>query len=243
MANNFEVNTNVTGHFLDSSKLDEIKKWLNVITGVTTNPVILQKDGVINIPDHLHQICQEVGAGFPVSVEVPYTQMPETEMLDLARAYNQLFPKNAVIKIPIIEKGLAVIHQLAKEGIATNATLGVTFAQLAMAADAGANFISLFWGRALEGKEKYDEGPGPEVLLESTLTYLLTRGHTDVRVIIGSIRSPDQVRQAFAQGAHIVTVNPDILQKSMEARRLTETIDQFDQAYLQASQDPNFKLV
>src|SRR3989344_641500 len=243
MANKSEVNTDVTGHFLDSSKLNEIQKWRPVITGLTTNPVILQKDGVVDIPAHLRLICQTVGPRFPVSVEIPDTQMSQEEMLGLAHEYVQQFPANAVIKVPITDRGLNVIHKLAKEGVPINATLGITFSQLALAADAGADFVSLFWGRALESKEKYNEGPGPEVILESTLTYLLTRRHTDVRVIVGSIRTPDQVRQALAQGAHIVTPTPGALEQSMQAKRLAETIEQFNRAYHEAKQDPNFKLV
>jgi len=245
MSERLKPNTNVTGHFLDSSRLAEIAKWREVITGVTTNPVILLKDGVTDVPGHIGKICQIVGGGFPVSVEVPYSQMSEDEMVELGKAYAQMFPGNAVVKVPVVpgEKGLNVIKRLRGVDIAVNATLGITFAQLALAADAGANFISLFWGRALESREKFQEGPGPEVILESTLAYLVTRGHKDVRIIVGSVRLAEQARQAFALGAHVVTVSPEVLQQSMQAKRLDETIEQFDKAYQEASADPDFRLI
>ena|SRR3989344_6118542 len=236
---------NVTGHFLDSSRVSEVKRWLPVVTGLTTNPVIFQKDGVTDIPAHLENICQMVGPGFPVSVEIPYTKMTVTRMISLAEDYAARFPSNAVIKIPLTPDGkwIKVITALRKKDILVNATLGLTFSQLVLAADAGANFISLFWGRAQESREKNSQGPGPEIILESTLAYLMTRNHNDVRIIVGSIRTAEQVRLAFSLGAHIVTVTPEVLRKSFSNRRLRETIRQFDDAYLKASQDPNFKLV
>ncbi len=236
---------NVSGHFLDSSDPEQIKRWRAVLTGLTTNPVILLKDGVLDIPARLNEICQIVGPGFPVSVEIPSTKMTARQMVDLGVKYADAHPSNAVVKVPLAPdfKWLKVIPELRKRNIPVNATLGLVFSQLALAADAGANFISLFWARTQESHEKYDQGPGPEAVLESTLAYLVTRNHRNVRVIVGSIRTAEQIRQAFSLGAHIVTVTPEVLRQSFSNRRLRETISQFDQAYELASKDPNFKLV
>ena len=235
----------ISGFFLDSSKLEEIKKWSSVIKGITTNPMILQKDGVVNIPEHLHKICFLVGDNFPVSVEIPYSKMSDSDMYSLADKYHAKYPSNAVIKIPIFPDGRSfwMIRNMIKKGITVNATVGISFAQLALAAEAGAQYISLFWGRSEESKSKYQEGPGAQETLISLLNYIRNQNLNNVRVIIGSVRSSEQIRIAFSLGAHIVTVTSEVLQKSLESKRLTETLNQFDQAYLDAKKDRSFKLI
>ena len=77
----------------------------------------------------------------------------------------------------------------------------------------------------------------------SLLNYIRNQNLNNVRVIIGSVRSSEQIRIAFSLGAHIVTVTSEVLQKSLESKRLTETLNQFDQAYLDAKKDRSFKLI
>ena len=96
--------TTLTGIFLDTGKIGEIAKYhaLGIIRGVTTNPTILVKDGVIGVgwPD-LERHCKEIARlidPLPVSVEVT-TNDPE-EMLEQAQALAG-WAKNINVKIPI----------------------------------------------------------------------------------------------------------------------------------------------
>ena len=233
-----------TGYFIDTSELQPINDWRSAINGVTTNPVILAKGGVLNVPERLGEICKIVGPGVPVSVEIPDTNLSELQMIEMARELHAQFLNNAVIKVPLTPepKPFNVLSQLARENIPTNATLGLTFAQLALAASAGADYISMFWGRVSESHDNYKEGPDPETLLEATLTFLLKQG-LPAKVIIGSIRTPDHIMQAFSLGAHIVTVPPQRLQESFTNRRLGETIEEFNDAYASVKDQPGFKIV
>lgn len=240
-----------SGWFLDSGNLKEIKKWKNVIGGVTTNQVILfKKEGIYNVPSHIKKICEIVGEGIPISVELPDSQATERAMVDLAKYYHEQFPKNIVVKVPIIPddvKGLKVVAKLAKMGIRTNATIGINEAQLMLAAEAsrrfageGSTYVSLFWGRALESKDR-GESRGPEEVLSSTIAYITNHG-LKTRVIVGSIRIPSQVMTAFELGADIVSVPPTILEKMMFTTRAKETVEEFDRAYLEAKKDPRLKM-
>lgn len=240
-----------SGWFLDSGDLKEIKKWKNVIGGVTTNQVILfEKEGIYDVPSHIKKICKIVGEGVPISVELPNSKANEKEMISLAKYYYQQFPKNIVIKVPIIPddvKGLKVITKLTKIGIRTNATLGINEAQLMLAAEAsrkfagvGSTYISLFWGRAIESKNR-GESRGPEEVLTSTIAYLKNH-NLKTRVIVGSIRIPSQVTAAFELGADIVAVPPKILDKIMFTTRAKETVEEFDNAYLKVKNNPKLKI-
>ena len=87
--------------FLDSSDLKELKMWFDagVISGVTTNPVILQKEGVVDLCGHVQKMIDIVGAGFPISMEVPDSDMPKQDMIRLALQYHTMFPYLSLIHI------------------------------------------------------------------------------------------------------------------------------------------------
>lgn len=250
MATRFETRLPLagSGYFLDSGNLEEIQAWKDVIGGVTTNQIILfEKQRVRNIPMHLSAMCEIVGDGVPISVELPDSSWSAEELLTFARRYHDAHPTNTVIKVPILPddvKGLHIVHALVREGIRTNATIGLTFGQLTLAAEAarayageGATYISIFWGRTIESVEQYQEGVHPNQLLEATLTYLTTHALDDTRVIVGSIREPAQVIDAFSHGADIVTVPESILRRMLQNRRAQETVREFDEAFRRVQQD------
>lgn len=241
-----------SGWFLDSGNLEQIEKWKEVIGGITTNQLILfEKDKIYNIPEHLTKMCEIVGPKFPISIELPDSNASFEEMVNLATAYHEKFPTNTVIKVPIIPddtKGLKVISALVNKGIQTNATIGINEGQLILAAEAsrrysgeGSTYISLFWGRAMESHEK-GESRAPQQVLEATLTYLANH-NLDTRIIIGSVREPAQVIEAFELGADIVTVPPKILDRIMFTTRAKETVEQFDAAFQAVKNDPRLKLI
>ena len=241
-----------SGWFLDSGDPEQVEKWFEVIGGITTNQMILfKKEGIFNIPEHLKKLCQITGPNFPISVELPDSKADLDEMIDLAEKYHEMFPTNTVVKVPILPndvKGLKVIAQLVKRGIRTNATIGINEAQLVLAAEAarrfsgeGATYISLFWARAIESNSR-GESHHPKDVLEATLTYLANH-QLDTKIIIGSIREPSQVIEAFSLGADIVTVPPSIFEKIMYTSRAVETINEFDAAYEAVKNDPRLKLI
>lgn len=252
MLNSERKPMNSSGWFLDSGNLKEIKKWLPVIGGVTTNQLILfQQENVSNVPKHIEQMCKLVGPKIPISVELPNSKANLQEMIGLAVKYHDMFPDNVVIKVPIIPdstKGLKVLYRLAKKNIRTNATIGINTAQLVLAAEAtryysgeGDNYISLFWGRAMESAVRGESQP-PEKVLTTTINYLKNH-NLNTKIIIGSVRQSQQVINAFDLGADIVTVPPKILENIMSTSRAKETLEQFDQAYLNVKDNPKFKLI
>ena len=238
----FRKPLNRSGYFLDSGNLEQIQKWKELIGGVTTNQVILfSKEGITNIPEHLNAMCEITGPGVPISLELPDSNWSIEKMVALAEYYYHIHPDNTVIKVPILPKdvkGLKIITILSKKGIPTNATIGMSFGQLTMAAEAartytgqGANYISLFWGRTQESVERYQEGILPQRLLEATLAYLINHQLDDTKIIVGSIREPIQVIEAFSLGADIVTVSPSILESLLYNRRADETVEEFNSAF------------
>lgn len=98
-----EARKTLTGIFLDTGKLEEIRKYLplGIIRGVTTNPTILVKDGARGGMAGVESRCKEIAelvAPWPLSVEV-VTNNPK-EMLDQARAFSS-WARNINVKITI----------------------------------------------------------------------------------------------------------------------------------------------
>jgi transaldolase len=210
--------------FLDSSNLDEIKKWMQqgIIDGVTTNPSIILKDGVVDLEGGTRRICALLGDR-PVSVEV--TTNDHEEMLQQAQTFADWGP-NVVIKIPVINQdgvsSLGVIHKLMSRNIAVNATAILSFNQAILAAKAGATYVSIFAGRVA------DEGNDPGVVIRNVRSWLDIWGYTS-KIIVGSIRGVMDVQAAALAGAHVVTIPPQFLPKMVDHKFTRDTVRQFNE--------------
>jgi transaldolase len=209
--------------FLDSSDPKEIKDisaW-GILSGITTNPLIIAKEGGnVDLETRIKEVI-EVSKG-DVSVEL--TTETEKAMLDEAAKYHAWNPDRICIKVPFSEIGLRVLHQLATRGVHTNVTCLMSYNQAYLAALAGATYVSLFSGRIRD--MGYDVDP----IIRETRN-ILDREKLESKIIIGSIRHMMDVNEALQNGAHIVTVPPAILRKMLWNPRTDETIREFNTAW------------
>ena len=123
--------------FLDTANIDEIRDVarLGVLSGVTTNPTLMAKEGSVPYRDRVIEICQVVQG--PVSAECTARDLPG--LLEEARSvagWNQ----HVVVKVPMDATGLEATSILSKEGIKVNMTLVFSANQAALA---GAHIATL----------------------------------------------------------------------------------------------------
>ncbi len=227
--------------FIDSADIDEIKKYLSwgLCDGVTTNPTICLKCGVKGGIEGIKQRTMEIAKLIeprPVSVEV--TSEEAEEILNQAREYVKL-AENIAVKVTITDREgdslLPVIQKLVSEGIRVNVTAMTTFNQAILAAkaiEAGQkenpkaktpNFISIFAGRISEeqGVEQAFK------VLKNIREWLDFHKFKGIELIVGSIRSPENVEIWSRSGAHILTIPPEVIAKSLFSARTKETVAQF----------------
>ena len=181
--------------FLDTANQAEVEAAvkMGVISGVTTNPSLVAKEGGDYI-ERVKYFCELVGG--PISVEV---MAADTEgMLAEARELAALH-ENIVIKLPITAESLAAIKQLKAEGIKTNATLCFSANQAILAARAGASYVSPFVGRLIDVGM---DGLG----LIAEIKAIFDNYDIDTEIIVASVRSPRQVTDAAMIGADIATI-------------------------------------
>src|SRR5207302_3204799 len=138
--------------FVDSANLQDIEEALKrgFASGITTNPSILSKEQRRDFRVHIREIIsllRQYEVMIPLSVEL-FTTDPD-EMIRQADDFVTTFGdyEELAIKVPIGWDELRVIHHLRSMGVKVNCTCCMSYNQAIMASRAGANYVSLFWGR------------------------------------------------------------------------------------------------
>jgi transaldolase len=133
--------------FIDTANLSDIKQaqQLGVLNGVTTNPSLMAKEGIIgknNILKHYVDICNLVDGD--VSAEVNSVDFEEMvrEGEELAELHERI-----IVKLPMTKDGVRACKYFSDKGIRTNVTLVFSAGQALLAAKAGATYVSPFVGR------------------------------------------------------------------------------------------------
>ena len=209
--------------FIDSSDPKEIKDLFGwgVLSGVTTNPLIISKEQ----PDaDLGDVIKEVLKVSWGDVSVELTTETEAEMIAEAAVYHAWDPKRICIKVPMSEHGLRVVHALTQKGVKTNVTCLMAMNQAYLAALAGATYVSIFSGRVR------DMGYNVFPVIETTRK-VLDREGLGAKIIVGSMRHMMDVNEALEAGAHCPTITPPILRKMVWNPRTIETINEFNTAW------------
>lgn len=211
--------------FIDTANLEEIQKAndMGVISGVTTNPSLIAKEGR-DYAETLEAIAAIVDG--PISGEVKATTQDAAGMIAEGRAIYALDPAHMVVKIPMTIEGLKAIKALAAEGIPTNCTLIFSANQALLAARAGAAYVSPFLGRL-------DDISQPGIELVSTIAAMFAN-YTDLHteIIAASVRSPIHVTDCALAGADIATVPYKVIEQ-MTRHPLTDAgIEKFRADYL-----------
>jgi transaldolase len=211
--------------FVDTANLDELEQCLKrgFPTGVTTNPSILSKEQRRDFRLHINdmiKLLQRHGCDIPLSVEVFSTE-PD-EMIAQAEQFVGHFGHyaNLYVKVPVGWNELAVIHELRRRGVKVNCTCCMSYNQAIMAAQAGANFVSIFWGRIRD--IGYDAG---SVVRQVHQTF--REWNSPSEIIVGSIRHIADINEAIQAGADIITVPPKFFPQLCAHPKTDEAVNQF----------------
>lgn len=190
--------------FIDTADVGEIREGmaLGMVDGVTTNPSLVAKTGR-NFREVIEEICTIVDG--PISAEVVST---DTEgMLKEARQLAEIH-SNIVVKIPMLEAGIAAVRVLSDEGIHTNVTLVFSATQALIAAKAGASYVSPFVGRL-------DDISEIGMDLVELIDTIFQNYAYETEIIVASVRNPLHVLDAALVGADIATIPLKVIKQLM----------------------------
>ncbi len=198
--------------FIDTANVDDIRKAndMGVISGVTTNPSLIAKEGR-DFGEVIREITSIVDG--PISGEVKATTTDAEGMIAEGREIANIHP-NMVVKIPMTVEGLKATKVLSSEGIKTNVTLIFTANQALLAAEAGATYVSPFLGRL-------DDISQAGIDLIRTIADIFEIYGYDTEIIAASVRNPVHVTDCALAGADIATV-PYAVIENMTKHPLTD---------------------
>lgn len=202
--------------FIDTANTNDIRMAndLGVICGVTTNPSLIAKEGLV-----FESVIQEITTivDGPISAEV--ISLEADQMVEEALQLAKIHP-NIVIKLPMTLDGLKATKQLTEKGIKTNVTLIFSAQQALLAARAGATYVSPFLGRL------DDIGSNGMILIEDIVTIFNIHG-IKTEIIAASVRNPIHVLEAAKAGAHIATIPYAVIKQMITHPLTTAGIEKF----------------
>jgi len=187
--------------FLDTANIEQIRQAakLGILSGVTTNPSLMSKEGTTDYESVVKTICSII----PGSVSAEVLAEDTESMIEEARIKASWAP-NVTIKIPATANGLAAISTLSKENIEVNMTLCFSVNQALLGALAGTAYVSPFVGRL-------DDAGHDGMQVVKDIVEVFERYELTTKVIAASIRHPLHCVAAAKVGAHIATVPYNVL--------------------------------
>src|SRR3989344_3672683 len=234
--------------FIDSANLNDLEVALErgFASGITTNPSILAKEPKSGFENHVKKIIKVIRkyhrkGDLPLSIEV--FSRDSKEIISQAENFKKTFKYPGLcVKVHIGWDELKTIKQLSDRGIPVNCTACMTVSQAVMAAQAGARYVSLFWGRIGDaGQDEKFPSEREKLLTEGVLDKddfdpgkivsqtreLLDKLNLPTEIIVGSIRKVTNIRDAHASGAHIVTVPPKFFKPMVSHYKTDEVVEIF----------------
>ena len=202
--------------FLDTANVEYIKEVneMGVISGVTTNPSLVAKEGRdFNVV--IKEITEIVDG--PISGEV--VSEDAEGMIKEGREIAKIH-KNMIVKIPMTGEGLKATKVLASEGIKTNVTLIFSATQALLAANAGATYVSPFLGRV-------DDISMIGMDLVRDIAEIFAIHGIETEIIAASVRNPIHVIEAAKAGADIATVPYDLVKQMLKHPLTDQGLEKF----------------
>jgi len=212
--------------FIDTANVNEIKQAfeLGVISGITTNPSLIAKEGR-DFFETLKEIIAIVGP-IPISAEV--VSLEATGMVEQGKKLAAL-GESIVIKVPMTAEGLKATKIFTGMGIKTNVTLIFSSTQALLAARAGATYVSPFIGRL-------DDINQVGMNLVQEISQIFQVHDIKSQIISASVRHAAHVIEAALLGADIATVPYKVIENMMKHPLTDAGIEKFTADWASAKQ-------
>jgi len=207
-------------YLLDTANLEAIKKFVEYfpITGITTNPSIVKKEGPIDFFRHMNEIRSIIGRERTLHIQVTATDA--NGMLKDADAILNRIDNQVFIKVPVTMEGLKVMKKLKSQGINITATAIYSKAQGFLALESGVNFMAPYYNR-MENLEI-----NARDVIASFAKMISQYGYS-TKILAASFKNIVQVNNAFLAGSQAATVAPNVLAGTFSMPSIQKAVDDF----------------
>ncbi len=207
-------------YMLDTANIKLIEESIKIfpITGVTSNPTILKKEGKVDFFNHFKKIREIIGSDKTLHIQVVAQDCEG--ILKEAKAILENVDDKVCIKIPVNAEGLKAMKILKAQGVSITATAIYTAAQGLLAMEAGADFIAPYFNRM----ENMNINPR-EVI--KTFADMIEKYNYSTKILAASFKNIGQVNDSFAAGAQTATMAPEILLDALKMPAIQKAVDDF----------------
>lgn len=201
--------------YLDSAIIEEARqaKKLDWVYGVTTNPTLMAKAGVV--PE---VVLKELAALEFHQVYYQLVSQKMENMLIEARKAAEIVKNGLICKIAPTENGFRFVAKYGNE-IPCCVTAIFDPAQALIAREAGARYIAVYVNRATKQL-------GDGLALVRDLANVLAGSQTEI--VAASLKSTKEAVDAFVAGAQHLTIPFDVLMGLSTHPLSEQTIEQFN---------------
>lgn len=205
---------------LDTANLTEIKKYVEIapISGITSNPTIVKKEGKNDFFTHMKEIRQIIGMDRSLHVQVVAQDV--SGIVADAHAILENIDQAVYVKVPVDEQGLVAMKILKKEGVNITATAVYTKFQGYLAVAAGVDYIAPYYNR-MENLNIDSKG------LISELAREIERTNSTSKILAASFKNVGQINAALEAGAQAATFGVDILATALAMPSIRQAVDNF----------------
>lgn len=192
-------------------------------TGVTTNPALIRKAGVV---DHTFAHFQEIRSiiGFERTLHMQVVSHQADEMIREAQMMLEKVDSQICIKVPVTPEGMKAIRTLKEQGVRVTATAVVTQMQALLALAMDVDYIAPYYDQMC------DIGIDGQELIGMLADTIRQEGRS-TKILAANIKNMAQLRQVCAAGSQAVTLNPRLLEESLRMPQIEKAIRLFDDAW------------
>lgn len=207
---------------LDTINIQEIEKYNDIIplSGVTSNPSIVKKEGKIDFFNHMNKIREIIGKDKSLHIQVVAKDY-DTMMCE-AKSILHNIDKDVFIKIPVTQEGLKVIKSLKEENVNVTATAIYSKFQAYLAIGLGADYIAPYFNRM----ENLNIDAKDSIL---SMAKIITNANSSTKILAASFKNISQVNSSFENGAHCATMGTHIIKQAFNMPSIQLAIDDFAQ--------------
>jgi transaldolase len=186
---------------LDSASPRDVEQisGLGLISGITTNPFLLRKEGKPPL-DQLRELLSI--SEVPIFFQ-PTEQTTQAARVELQRA-RELDPNRIRAKLPLTDSYLPLVREASDDVLPFAITAVYSLGQAVTASQFGAGWIIPYVNRAHRLLED-----GESLVLR--LRALLDQIQSPTRILAASVKSPDQAVTSLLGGAHQLTLPASVL--------------------------------
>jgi transaldolase len=208
--------------YVDSAEQTAIREALHTgyAAGLTTNPTLLRRAGLrrADLPT-LVRIAGEAGAA-EIHLQV---LTPTVEgMVSDGEWLHELDPARVQVKVPASSEGLAAGARLAARNIGVTVTAAYAVRQVVLAESIRARYVAVYLGRMR------DAGLQAMDIVEQMLAVMRAQ-QMRARLLVASVRGPDDVEALAALGVPCATLPPDLFLALPQSEETAAAVRAFEE--------------